>query len=274
MTHAMPPACLSAAWEAFLSELEAWAAAGKQADFWWRDDDAAAVTPALERLLALQQASSVPLTLAVVPEKLTPILANRLADAKAVTAAQHGFGHHNRAEAGEKKCEFPASRRLEDRLRDLREGRTMLRRLIAPERLRMMLVPPWNRMAPDMLPHLPALGFVAVSGFRLRQQYWAAKGLVHLNTHVDPVDWRSGDSAKGNAGALFAARDTLRMMRLGTAPIQPVGLLSHHLRHDDAGWAFLAAFLERIAEHPAARWVDLDTALALGHSADDVIPTS
>ncbi|MEK9660397.1 MAG: hypothetical protein VW644_01455, partial [Alphaproteobacteria bacterium] len=44
-----------APWDALAAELDVWAAAGRTATLWWRDDDADAASPALERLLALQR---------------------------------------------------------------------------------------------------------------------------------------------------------------------------------------------------------------------------
>ncbi|MDA0702442.1 MAG: polysaccharide deacetylase, partial [Proteobacteria bacterium] len=38
-------------WHAFSQELDRWAADGRRATFWWRDDDARAPGPALDALL-------------------------------------------------------------------------------------------------------------------------------------------------------------------------------------------------------------------------------
>ena len=54
-------------WSALDEELARWRDTERAADFWWRDDDATALTPALERLLALSRRSDVPLALAVIP---------------------------------------------------------------------------------------------------------------------------------------------------------------------------------------------------------------
>ena len=51
-------------------ELEAWAAAGKRATLWWRDDDAAEDSPALEKLLTLAEKEAVALVIAVIPAAL------------------------------------------------------------------------------------------------------------------------------------------------------------------------------------------------------------
>ena len=54
-------------WTDLLDEAARWREAGRTAELWWRDDDAADVGPALERLLAIHRDSGVPLALAVVP---------------------------------------------------------------------------------------------------------------------------------------------------------------------------------------------------------------
>src|SRR5258708_2492291 len=55
--------------EQIRSELDAWAAAGITARFWWRDDDASADTPQLRRLLSTARELGVTVALAVVPER-------------------------------------------------------------------------------------------------------------------------------------------------------------------------------------------------------------
>jgi len=52
-------------WGALEAELDIWQSAGRSASFWWRDDDAIAATPELDRLLALAQ--DAPIGLAVIP---------------------------------------------------------------------------------------------------------------------------------------------------------------------------------------------------------------
>ena len=53
------------------AELARWRAEGLSLPIWWRDDDAIAPTPALERLLALAEQFEAPLHLAVIPEPAT-----------------------------------------------------------------------------------------------------------------------------------------------------------------------------------------------------------
>ena len=54
------------------------------------------------------------------------------------------------------------------------------------------LVPPWNRIAADLVPSLPGAGFTGLSTFGPRRAAEAAPGLRRVNTHLDLVVWRDG----------------------------------------------------------------------------------
>ena len=95
----VPPA--RADWTDLAIELDHWTAAGRQASFWWRDDDAVAWTPALERLLA--RAEGLPVALAVIPGEAEPALGEALAEFDGVRALQHGWRHENH-EIGRASC--------------------------------------------------------------------------------------------------------------------------------------------------------------------------
>ncbi|HUA50624.1 MAG TPA: hypothetical protein VMB81_00595, partial [Candidatus Sulfotelmatobacter sp.] len=76
----MSGAALDDPWNALEREFAQWAAAGRTATLWWRDDDAVAPSAALDRLLTLG-AGRAPVALAVVPEPAGEPLARRLATA-------------------------------------------------------------------------------------------------------------------------------------------------------------------------------------------------
>ena len=82
-------------WAALDDELARWRDVGRDAVLWWRDDDAAEMTPALDRLLELQRATSAPLSLAVVPARATEALAQRLVHEPGIDLLQHGYAHVN-----------------------------------------------------------------------------------------------------------------------------------------------------------------------------------
>lgn len=257
-----------AAWAELTAELDLWADEDRQAHFWWRDDDATKPSPALDRLLEIQAGADVPLAVAVIPAMAEAGLVERLIRQPGVVALQHGYAHHNHAPAGEKKSEFPATRSLQARLTDIRQGQEILAAKFAAPFRQPVFVPPWNRMAPDMLPGLAELGFHAVSAFKPRETYHAAPGLAWLNAQLDPIDWPGNDHPATAAACLRAALGLLRAMRGDAIPLQPVGFLTHHLRHDAFLWNFAAEFIAVIAAHPAGRWLDTAAALAIGRPAE------
>ncbi len=91
VTHPSTRSAAGSGWAALEAELDIWQAAGRSATFWWRDDDAIAVTPALDRLLAL--AEGIPVALAVIPGRVEASFAERLGRAPEAAVLQHGWRH-------------------------------------------------------------------------------------------------------------------------------------------------------------------------------------
>ena len=244
------------AWQALGRELELWAAAARPATLWWRDDDAAAPTPALERLLALQAEHAVPLALAVIPDRLVPELTLRLARCEAVVVLQHGYRHRNHAGRGEGAWELGDHRPLERVAADLAAGQRQLAAAFGA-RFLPALAPPWNRISDRVVQHLPALGFVGLSTFGARAHAAPAPGLVQVNAHCDPIAWKRGARFAGTARALDDLVGHLRARRTGAAdPDEPTGLVTHHLALDAPAWRFVAELLRLTRAHRHAVWQD------------------
>ena len=241
-------------WRALAEELDAWQSGDRTATLWWRDDDAAAPSAALDRLLALRARQRVPLSLAVVPAGAEPSLDARLAEAgDGVAVLQHGYAHQNHAAAGAKKIELGGERLSAHVVSELAVGQQRLEHVGGwlP-----VLVPPWNRIAAHLVPMLPEIGFRGLSTFGARHRREPVAGLVQANTHVDPVNWREGRSFVGTSAALNTAVAHLRARREGQADAnEPTGLLTHHLVDDAATWSFVEAFVEQTTAHPAAAWL-------------------
>jgi len=140
-----------ASWQALADEAARWHDSGRAADLWWRDDDAVDTGPAADRLIALHRQAGVPLALAVVPAQATQALADRLAEEPGIDLLQHGYGHVNHAPAGDKKSELGPHRPAMMVLGELGTGWLALERLFAGRSLP-VLVPPWNRIAPGLVP--------------------------------------------------------------------------------------------------------------------------
>lgn len=221
---------------------------------WWRDDDAITDTAALDRLIRMSERFGWPLHLAIIPAHADAALANRLAGASAVIPVPHGWSHVSHAPASEKNSEFGAHRPVEEMAKQAGEGRRRLADLLGEEPAR-MFVPPWNRVSPDLLPLLPAQGFDMISTFNAREAPKAAQGLTRVNTHLDPIDWHGSRSVADPQVLVNQLAHDLACRRDGRAdPLEPYGLLTHHLVHDSAIWDFIVSLLIRLSNAPLYFW--------------------
>ena len=243
-------------WQAFHDEIQRWHAADRQPRLWLRDDDAIAPSPALDRLTALAEKHRATVLLAVIPRGAGADLARHVAAHPLLHPCQHGFAHANHAPAGEKKQELGPHRALADVADELAAGRAKLLDLFG-DALRPVLVPPWNRIDAALLSQLPAIGLHGLSVFGKPAQPAGGR----LDSNVDIMDWhgtRGGLATAALVPLLVRALETAR--NNGGAP---VGILTHHLVHDEEAWTFLEALFAQTGE---CRWVSFDT-LALQKSA-------
>src|SRR5438552_13663771 len=221
-------------WRALLRlglELMRWRLSRRKPVLWWRDDDARGVTAELERLLRV--AGEAPLTLAVIPSAVMPGLAARLRRAANVAVAQHGVDHQNRRPAGQPECEHEAQAApalVAARIRAAREA--MRRSGLAP----VFYAPPWDHLDAVLIAALPMACGKAVSSASAASP---RAGLVHVGTHLDILCRLGAPRFRGEAPVLEALRQHLKRRRLEGRPDAHVGLLTHHLDHDEAAWSFL-----------------------------------
>jgi hypothetical protein len=238
-------------WNDLEDEAARWHEAGQTADLWWRDDDAADVSPALDTLLTIHRDTGVSLALAVVPARATKGLAARLGNELDVDLLQHGYAHVNHAAPlSGKKIELGTERPAMLVLGELGTGRLALEQLFGMRPLT-VLVPPWNRIAPALVPTLPEIGFAGLSIFGPRRRPYPIKGLLEVNTHVDLIDWKGGQGFVGEAAALSVLVASLARAR--TVSREPVGVLSHHLVMDGKAWDFLRSMWEKTTKMPGLR---------------------
>ena len=254
-------------WQHLDDELDAWQAAGRRADLWCRDDDACRDSPALGRLLEIANGAHVPIALAVIPALMEESLAARLANAPLATIVQHGYAHKNHAPPGARNWELGAHRPLEQVIDELEEGRSALLQRF-DGRFAPVLVPPWNRIDPQVIARLPAVGFGGLSTFGARETSQPFPGFVQCNTHVDLIAWRRDRAFIGTETAIERLVAHLKARREGSAdPSEPSGILTHHLDLDAAAWQFLAELFARTRAHGGASWVDAHMAFGAVISA-------
>ena len=251
-----PPS--SASWDDLTRELDLWAAAGRPATLWWRDDDVVRPTPVLDRLLAIAAQHEIPVALAVSPALAEPALAARLRTAGGrIGVLQHGFAHATHEGAGEKKAELGGQRAPAVVIAELAAGRRRLVELFGGGTPAPVLVPPWNRIAPPVVSLLSGAGFSGLSTYGPRPARLAAPGLLQVNTHVDIVDWHGSRGFIGEGAALGQLVRHLAARRSGSVDAhEPTGVMTHHLAHDEGCWRFAGELALRLAQHRAAVWLD------------------
>ena len=240
-------------WQDLRTELDAWKDSNLQANFWWRDDDAVQPTPQLEQLLALANDYQIPLVLAVIPSRTSEELAGRLQAETWVSVAQHGYAHINHEKGRGRASEFGPSRSQEVVRAELQAGWQHLSTLFGSQVLP-WLVPPWNRIAETFIPLLSDLGYQVLSGFNVDP---TQKILEQRDVHCDVVKWRPTPHFRGEARCLNEILQHLQMRRQNQQQDRCIGLLTHHLDHDDDCFAFIQRFFTATKTHPAVRWVDV-----------------
>ncbi|TCS17473.1 DUF2334 domain-containing protein [Caulobacter sp. BK020] len=225
-------------------ELARWKAAGQAPVFWWRDDDARRPSPALDRLLALSIRLDAPITIAAVPDGDIAALAKACAAVPGAELAIHGFRHENRAPAGRPSGEVNDQDRLADVMSELGAAMEVFRRAGVTPRL---FVPPWNSAHPTLKQALGRQGLALSCYGQMR----CAEAPGRLDAHLDVMRWKPRPRFRGAVRFLLRARRLLAERRLMGAWDQPLGLLTHHLDHDESAWRFLEAFLP--VARPVAR---------------------
>ena len=242
-------------------ELDEWNYIGEEALFWWRDDDAQTESDQLDRLITLCDRYSVPLAMAVIPDGSTDALKHRIAD-KDVRVLQHGYAHKNHADAGKKKQEL-GNRELDVMRAELAEGFSTLSDRFG-EQFDAVLVPPWNRVDARLFPFLTAIGLLGVSTYGPRKEAQLASDLHVVNVHVDIINWKEQKRFLGEELIINHIVRHLSAKRLGQIDaLEPTGIMTHHLAHDDECWQFLDGLFQAMDDHPAVKWLDATRVFAL-----------
>ncbi len=219
-------------WWRLRAELARWRRAGRRPVLWWRDDDARTVTPQLRRLLVHATRADVPLCLAVIPKDLDQALCEVVAPYPRIAILQHGFAHLNAA--GSPPAEFSPADEPAVVAGRLAEGWA---RLEGFRRRLPVYVPPWNTLTPNVVTALAKSGHRAVSA-------WGEMSRpARVDAHLDLMRWRGAPRFAGRERVLGRLTGLLAWRRrLGLWP-EPIGLLTHHLAHDEEAWRFLEELL-------------------------------
>jgi hypothetical protein len=265
------------AWEAAQRELDCWADAGLTAKLWVRDDDAIEVSDSLLRLHEFAANYDIRVGLAVIPGKLQLDLPEFLDhNIKQFYPMCHGWMHvdHSR---GNKPGEFGPDRPLSNMIGDAQAALGLFGEHFST--VKAIFVPPFNRVTGAMVKTLPKIGFFGVSlmpNFLERKilQFGprlAWSGLIKIpdfaefprvDVHLDLINWKTKTAQETNTTVSQLVLH-LRARRLGLIANTPIGLLTHHLVHDERIWRALNEATEALNSHSAVEFVDV------GHLADE-----
>ena len=169
---------------------------------------------------------------------------------------QHGYAHQSHAAPGVKKIEIGGQRHNSDIARELQTGFNILQKAF-PHQFIPVLVPPWNRIEARCYSAVKAAGLQGISSMWARKEAHPAAGLLQVNTHLDPVNWRHDRGFIDHSTAIVQLQMHLRGRRIGLLDeAEPTGILTHHLEQTETVWDFCDELFSVIDEHRAACWTD------------------
>ena len=113
--------------------------------------------------------------------------------------------------------------------------------------------------------HLLGIGLFKRSATLARVAAGVVASHRRTDIHVDPIDWPiTGGRVVCDGIVLGAALPHLHRRRAGAAdPNVSTWLMTHHLAHNDARWAFIDIFLAATSEYSTARSIDAPTTCGL-----------
>jgi hypothetical protein len=223
--------------------------------FFFRDDDAGWGDERLFKLLDLFANHDMPIDLAVIPQALTPLLAQKIRErietrGERIGIHQHGFAHRNHEPEG-RKCEFGPARGRAEQQRDIESGKCFLAELFGPI-VQPIFTPPWNRCTTVTGDCLVRLGVRILSRDHTAKAL-GVSGLAELPVRVDWFAKRKGSRLSLNeVGVLIA--DAVKQS-------SPIGIMFHHAVMDAGERQAAGELLALLAEHIQARCELMQTAI-------------
>lgn len=277
---------MSRTWDDARHELDCWSKRGLKARFWVRDDDACEMSAPLARLHDLANRHDIVIGLAVIPGRTQSSLLQFMNDeGRRFHPMCHGWQHINYAPVGHKPSEFGAGRPVAALIHDAQLAfNTFSRHFTDADAV---FVPPFGQISRAMIRALPGIGFRGVSAgpgwlerklSRLPDWNIRIPGakvprwtrLPRLDVQIDPIDWRkrTAHSADRICDAIVRC---LRPRRMGfLASDVPIGVVTHHMAHDDKIWQVCDGVLGFLRHHDAVEFLHVGQFFAAGAHARNV----
>jgi peptidoglycan/xylan/chitin deacetylase (PgdA/CDA1 family) len=258
-------------WQHVRRELDRWSDQGLKAKIWVRDDDACEISDQLMRLRSLADRHGINIGLAVIPGMIRDDLVEALPGMQnSFHPMCHGWVHANYGQPGRPE-EFGDGRPLSALRHDAEQAFKAFSGYFGSENV--IFVPPFGRVTDALVNDLPRIGFSGLSVgpgliertmVRLNLRFpWTTSiklpvatiatrsSVPRLDVQVDVIDWgrRTARDRSTVAAELVA---NLYLRRKGLLPCDhPVGLLTHHLAHDEPIWQLCDEVLGVLTRHDA-----------------------
>jgi hypothetical protein len=265
----------SQSWKDVSRELDRWAARGLKARFWVRDDDACEASAPLARLHEFAARYDITIGLAIIPARIHPSLLKFMSEeGQRFHPMCHGWQHVSHSPEGSKWSEFGEGRPPEAAIKDAQLALDAFRSHFAGYDA--VFVPPFCQISNAVIEALPAIGYAGLSAgpgwlerklshlpssaIRLpaiRMPRRPRSGIRRLDVHIDPIDWQKR-TAHSAATICNAVMKSLHPRYMGVVSSDtPIGLVTHHLDHDDSVWAACNDVMDAVRYHPAVEFLNI-----------------
>jgi len=205
---------------------------------WCRVDDICENNSSFQRLMEIYDKTPIPMTLAVIPEKLTPDCQKEISLRPGWTVVQHGYSHENYG-SSEKPSELGGARPIIETVDDLLAGKLLLKTLF-PKQFYPLLVPPWHSISLPLLTQMTDLGYRGIS-LNVRQKFFVPSPLLRLDVHIDPLVWKPSPHFK-DPQKIASEMDLFSKTSM-------LGIVAHPHRHDEECWDFFESLFGLSAEN-------------------------
>jgi peptidoglycan/xylan/chitin deacetylase (PgdA/CDA1 family) len=211
----------------------------------FRDDDVDEDEASLHRLLDLFLRAETPISLGLIPGRLTDAAIALLAERQQqypqlIELNQHGWQHTNHESSG-KKCEFGPSRSFDEQLADIAAGQARMNAAFGTVWFP-VFIPPWNRCTATTAQVLDELGFRVLSRDR-GQAAFAGLRCSEIPVTLDLYQWRGG-------AALRPMEELIQALLEQVEQAQTIGVMLHHKVMSNEAFAFLGELLQLCQHAP------------------------
>lgn len=211
-----------------------------------RDDDAGWADDRLVALVRAVTGAGLAIDLAVIPSELDTARAELLvllARGGLIHLHQHGRSHANHEPEGRRKCEFGASRALDELHADVAWGWHRMREMLGDD-AEPVFTPPWNRCVDALGPVLVDVGHRVLSRDDTAGRL-GAPGLVEVPV---TLDWFGR-----TAGQPWSRPELAQRIAGAVSSDAPLGLMLHHAVTDDDELTVIREVVAVLAAHPSVR---------------------